>query len=94
MPIAPLVIVTGDIGMPIAPTIIVAVRVVPRSKSNDYTETVPVMLVFTVSGLSSIGVYQGKSCPDKECGQSKFLEHKLTSCFGDVRAAKDVARYG
>src|SRR5260221_5866401 len=81
MPVAPPVVVTAVTGMPIAPPIIVAVRVMPWTNSNDYAETVSVMLVFAISGLGCIGAYQGKSCADKECSQSKFLEHQLTSYF-------------
>ena len=45
----------------------------PRSNSNDYAETVSVMLAFAISGLSCIGAYQSKSCADKKCSQSSFL---------------------
>jgi len=63
----------------------------PWTNSNDYAETVSVTLVFAISGLGCIGAYQGKSCADKECSQSKFLEHKLTSCFYDGWTAAGVA---
>ena len=81
MPVAPAVVVTAVIRMPVTPPIVVAVRVVSWTNSNDYAETVSVMLVFAISGLGCIGAYQGKSCADKDCSQSKFLEHKLTSCL-------------
>ena len=83
MPVAPSVVVTAVVRMPIAPPIIVAVRVVPWTNSNDYAETVSVMLVFAISGLGCTGAYQSKSCADKKRSQSKFLEHKLTSYFWD-----------
>ena len=81
MPVAPAVIVTAVIRMPVAPPIIVAVRVVPWTNSNGHAETVPVMLVFAISGLNCTWAYQSEACADKECSQSKFLEHKLTSYF-------------
>jgi hypothetical protein len=79
VPVTPAVVIAAVIGMPIAPPIIVAVRVMSRSNSDKYAETVSVMLAFAISGLRCIRAYQGKSCADKKCSQSKFLEHKLTS---------------
>ena len=83
MPITSAVVIAAGIGMPIAPPIIVAVSVMPWSNSYDDAEAVSVMLGFAIFGLCCIGAYQCKSCADKECSQSKFLEHKLTSYLGD-----------
>src|SRR5271170_6053579 len=61
MPVAPTVVITAVVRMPVAPPIVVAVRVVSVSNTDDYAETVSVMLVFISLCLSCAGAYQGQS---------------------------------
>jgi hypothetical protein len=52
MPIAPPIVEAGSIGMPIAPSVIVTVRVMPRRNSDENAETVVVMYAFAFSRLN------------------------------------------
>jgi hypothetical protein len=71
MPIAPPVVKAGSIGAPIAPSVIVTVRVMPRRNPDENAETVVVMYAFAFSGLNCRRGEQKRS-PERKCRQSEF----------------------
>jgi hypothetical protein len=64
VPITAAIVIAAAIRMPIAPSVIVAIRVMPRTKSEENADAVAVMFAFWFSGLSGARTEYSQGCPE------------------------------